>query len=159
MNGSRCRNASAVHRDEEHTLNTTHVIDAVQPPVNPSAGRTSEEVQGLILASLDDAKAEDVLPIDLHGKTSLADMMVIATGRSTTHVGAIADRVTRACKDAGIVPRVEGLPNCDWVLVDASDVIIHILRPEVRQFYNLEKLWGLDRPGEGDSKGAERRAV
>ena len=127
--------------------------------MTPPVGPTSEEIAELVLASLDDAKAEDVLPIDLQGKTSLADMMVIATGRSTTHVGAIADRVTRACKEAGIVPRVEGLPNCDWVLVDASDVIIHILRPEVRQFYNLEKLWGLDRPGEGVGRDDERRAI
>lgn len=100
------------------------------------------------MASLDDAKAEDVLPIDVTGKTSLADTMVIATGRSTTHVSAIADRVTRACKDAGVTARIEGLPHCDWVLVDASDVIVHIFRPEVRQFYNLEKMWGVDRPAE-----------
>ena len=102
----------------------------------------------MILGTLDDAKADDVIPIDLRGKTSLADMMVIATGRSTTHVSAIADRVTRACKDMGVIARVEGLPHCDWVLVDASDVIVHIFRPEVRQFYNLEKLWGVDRPDE-----------
>lgn len=101
-----------------------------------------------ILDSLDDAKAEEVLPIDVKGKTTLADVMVIASGRSTTHVGAIADRVSRACKDAGVIPKVEGLPHCDWVLVDAADVIVHIFRPEVRTFYNLEKLWGLDRPSE-----------
>ena len=88
------------------------------------------------------------MSIDLKGKTSLADVMVIATGRSSTHVGAIADRVTRACKDRGVSAKVEGLSNGDWVLVDASDVIVHIFRPEVRQFYNLEKLWGVDRPGE-----------
>lgn len=82
------------------------------------------------------------------GKTSLADTMVIASGRSVTHVGAIADRVARACKDLGVVARIEGLPHCDWVLVDANDVIVHIFRPEVRQFYNLEKMWGVDRPGE-----------
>ena len=101
-----------------------------------------------ILQSLDDAKAEDVLSIELQGKTTIADTMVVATGRSTTHVGAIADRVTRACKDAGILAKVEGLPHCDWVLVDAGDVIVHLFRPEVRSFYNLEKLWGVDRPSE-----------
>ncbi len=74
--------------------------------------------------------------------------MVIATGRSTTHVGAIADRVVRACKDAGVSVKVEGLPHCDWVLVDAGDIIVHLFRPEVRQFYNLEKMWGVDRPDE-----------
>ena len=101
-----------------------------------------------ILASLDDAKAEEIVSIDLHGKTSLADFMVIASGRSNTHVGAIADRLLRNCKALGITPRVEGLQNCDWVLVDAGDAIVHIFRPEVRQFYNLDKMWGGSRPGE-----------
>ncbi len=75
--------------------------------------------------------------------------MIIATGRSTVHVGAIADKAIKALKAAGVVaPRVEGLPQCDWVLIDAGDVIVHIFRPEVRQFYNLEKMWGGDRPVE-----------
>ena len=75
--------------------------------------------------------------------------MFIATGRSNVHVGSIAERVIQACKGAGLAsPKVEGLPHCDWVLVDASDIIVHIFRPEVRQFYNLEKLWGGDRPAE-----------
>jgi ribosome-associated protein len=74
--------------------------------------------------------------------------MVIATGRSTVHVGAVADRVVKACKEAGVTARVEGLPQCDWVLIDAGDLIVHIFRPEVRQFYNLEKMWGGDRPVE-----------
>ena len=108
----------------------------------------SNALQRIVAASLDDAKADDVLEIDLRGKTSLGDLMLIATGRSTTHVGAIADRVIRACKDVGVAVKVEGLPHCDWVLVDASDVIVHIFRPEVRQFYNLEKMWGVDRPDE-----------
>jgi ribosome-associated protein len=101
-----------------------------------------------ILDSLDDAKAEDVLTIDLEGKTSIADSMVIATGRSNTHVNAIADRVLKACKDTGFATRVEGLPQCDWVLIDAGDMVVHIFRPEVRQFYNLEKMWSVDRPDE-----------
>ena len=102
-----------------------------------------------ISASLEDAKADDVVVIDLHGKTAIADQMIVVTGRSTVHVGAIADRVIKACKAAGLAaPRVEGLPQCDWVLVDAGDAIVHIFRPEVRQFYNLEKMWGGDRPRE-----------
>ena len=102
-----------------------------------------------ILTSLDDSKAEDIVSIDLHGKTSLADAMIIATGRSNIHVGAIADRVIKAFKaSSATTPRVEGLQNCDWVLVDGGDVIVHIFKPEVRQFYNLEKMWGMDRPGE-----------
>lgn len=102
----------------------------------------------MILGGLDDAKAEEVISLDLRGKTTLADTMIVATGRSTTHVGAVADRITRACKDVGVIPKVEGLAHCDWVLVDAGDVIVHIFRAEVRQFYNLEKLWGVDRPSE-----------
>ncbi len=102
-----------------------------------------------VFASLEDSKAEDIVKIDLTGKTSLADTMLIATGRSNVHVGAIADRVARACRESGRpAPRVEGQPWCDWVLIDMGDAIVHIFRPEVRQFYNLEKLWSADRPGE-----------
>lgn len=102
-----------------------------------------------VLGILDGAKAEEVVSIDLTGKTSIADVMIIASGRSNTHVSSIAERVIQSCKAAGLAtPRVEGLPSADWVLVDAGDIVVHIFRPEVRQFYNLEKLWGLDRPGE-----------
>jgi len=93
--------------------------------------------------------------IDLKGKSSMADTMIVASGRSHRHVGAIADHVLRAIKEAGEGrARVEGLPHCDWVLIDAGDVIVHVFRPEVRQFYNLEKMWGGDRPAE-----SARRAV
>lgn len=96
----------------------------------------------LVLASLEDDKAEDIVAIDIRGKSSFADMLVVASGRSQRHVGAIAEHVTQKLKDAGVGPvRVEGLPNCDWVLVDAGDVIVHIFRPEVRSFYDIEKLW------------------
>ena len=79
--------------------------------------------------------------------------MIIATGRSTTHVGAIADRVIRACRDAGYpTPKAEGLRVCDWVLLDAQNAIVHIFRPDVRQFYNLEKMWSADRPGEAQKR-------
>lgn len=131
-----------------HPLATTSAT-AAQPL--PSAGGDLPEADPLvrtILDSLDDAKAEDVVAIDLRGKTSLADTMVVASGRSTTHVSAIADRLLRQCKTSGTATRVEGLTNCDWVLVDAGDAIVHIFRPEVRQFYNLEKMWGGSRPEE-----------
>ncbi|MCZ8181394.1 MAG: ribosome silencing factor [Beijerinckiaceae bacterium] len=99
---------------------------------------------------LDDAKAEDIVSLDLEGKTSLADAMIIASGRSDRHVGAIADRVAFALRERGLPPpRIEGMPVCDWVLIDAGDIIVHLFRPEVRGFYNLEKLWGLGRPQEG----------
>lgn len=103
-----------------------------------------------ILSVLDDAKAEDIITLDLAGKTSLADAMIIATGRSDRHVGAIAERVAFAMKEMKLpAPRIEGVPVCDWVLIDAGDVIVHLFRPEVRGFYNLEKLWGMGRPQEG----------
>jgi ribosome-associated protein len=112
---------------------------------NSPAGMVVQTVQGC----LNDAKAEDIVCIDLNGKTALADTMIIATGRSNTHVGAIAERVIKALKELGVAaPRVEGLANCDWVLVDAGDAVVHLFRPEVRQFYNLEKMWGRDRPSE-----------
>ena len=114
----------------------------------PSGSRIASLVQD-ILGSLDDSKAEEIVEIDLAGKTSIADVMIVATGRSNVHVGAIADRVIKTCKAAGVeAPRAEGMPHCDWVLVDAGDVIVHIFRPEVRQFYNLEKMWSGARPVE-----------
>ena len=101
----------------------------------------------MILATLDDAKAEDTITIDLHGKTSIGDYMVVTCGRSNRHVGAVADRVLEDLEQAGVPDlRVEGMPHCDWVLIDAGDVIVHIFRPEAREFYNLEKMWGSERP-------------
>ena len=99
----------------------------------------------MVLAQLDDAKAEDTVTIDLTGKTTIGDYMVVTSGRSNRQVGAIADRLAKAFGEAGIRGvRVQGLPHCDWVLVDAGDVIVHIFRPEVRTFYNLEKMWAAE---------------
>jgi ribosome-associated protein len=99
----------------------------------------------VVLKSLDDAKAEQTVAIDITGKSSLSDHMVVTSGRSHRHVGAVADQVAKALREAGFgKPRVEGLPHCDWVLVDAGDVIVHIFRPEVREFYNIEKMWAVD---------------
>jgi ribosome-associated protein len=103
----------------------------------------------VVLDTLDAAKAEDVAVIDLKGKTSIGDSMIIASGRSQRHVGAVADHLIKRLKDEGFGrARVEGLPQCDWVLIDAGDVIVHVFRPEVREFYNLEKMWSADRPME-----------
>lgn len=114
-----------------------------------SKGQDSEALVKQILAWLDDAKAEDVLSIDLDGKSSVGDFMVIASGRSDRHVGAIADQVRRKLKDAGQGNvQIEGMETCDWVLLDTGDIIIHVFRPEVREFYNLEKIWQTDRPAE-----------
>ena len=96
----------------------------------------------VILASLEEAKAEDVISIDIRGKSALGDAMVIASGRSNRHVMSICDRLIRDLKDAGHgSPIVEGLENGDWVLLDDGDVIVHVFRPEVREFYNLERMW------------------
>jgi ribosome-associated protein len=91
----------------------------------------------------------------VRGKSSVADAVIVASGRSQRHVGAVADHLLRALKDAGLGrARVEGLPHCDWVLIDAGDVIVHIFRPEVRAFYNIEKIWSVEPPGGRDSRVA-----
>lgn len=95
-----------------------------------------------VLASLDDSKAENIVSIDIQGRSSLGDYMVVASGRSHRHVAAVADHLIKAIKDAGLgTPRLEGLSNADWVLIDTGDVIVHVFRPEVREFYNIEKMW------------------
>ena len=95
-----------------------------------------------ILTSLDDSKAEDVVAIDVEGKTAMCDRIVVASGRSHRHVAALAEHFLTAIKDAGHgIARVEGMPNADWVLIDQGDVIVHLFRPEVRAFYNIEKMW------------------
>ena len=96
----------------------------------------------LVLKSLEDDKAEDIVAIDLSGKTQIADHMVVASGRSSRHVSAIADHLMRRLKEEGFgTANVEGLSQADWVLVDGGDVIVHIFRPEVRDFYRIEDMW------------------
>ena len=133
-------------------LNPLSPREADRLPLRPPSGAQApqdEELRAIARACLEDMKAEDTVEIDLTGKTSIADAMIIASGRSHRHVGAIAERMLEALKQGGFGPaRVEGLPACDWVLIDAGDVLIHIFRPEVRGFYNLEKMWGADRPRE-----------
>jgi len=103
----------------------------------------------IVLESLDDAKAQNTVAIDMTGKSPLSDHMVVTSGRSQRHVGALADQLSKSLKDNGYAkPRIEGLPHCDWVLVDAGDVIVHIFRPEVRDFYNIEKMWQSEPPAE-----------
>lgn len=121
------------------------------PTQRPDAAQTSVTLEdssalaGLITETLEDDKAEELVVIDLDGKSSVADHMIIASGRSGRHVSALADHVLRKLKDIGAGrARVEGLPNADWVLIDAGDVVVHLFRPEVREFYNLERIWGAD---------------
>ncbi len=100
------------------------------------------ELLQIILTSLDDDKAEDVVEIDLRGKSEIADWMVIASGRSSRQVAAIADKLVERVKSAtGRTAKVEGKDASDWVLIDTGDVIVHVFRPEVREFYQLEKMW------------------
>ena len=104
-----------------------------------------EALHDLVLRSLDDDQAQDVVTIPLTGKSNIADHMVIASGRSTRQVASMAQKLTERIKqDLKRTVRVEGLPVADWVLIDADDVIVHIFRPEVRSFYNLERMWAFE---------------
>ena len=109
-----------------------------------------EHLVDLASRSLDDFKAEDVVVIDLEGKSSISDYMIIASGRSTRQVTAMAEHLIEKLKSAGVKGiSIEGLPQGDWALVDAGDIIVHLFRPEVREFYGLEKMWGSDFPASG----------
>jgi ribosome-associated protein len=102
----------------------------------------ADKTLSMVLSRLDDMKAEEPVTIDLRGKSAFSDYMVIASGRSNRHVGSISENVAKGMKEAGFKNiHVEGLPNCDWVLIDCGDVIVHVFRPEVREFYNLERMW------------------
>ena len=143
----------------EHPLNRNTAPSAQEAAAEvTSSTSASEDDQGakapasvvlerLLLERLDDEKAQDIVFIDLKDKSSVADGMIVASGRSHRHVGAMADHLLRALKDSGHgKARVEGLPHCDWVLIDAGDVIVHLFRPEVRAFYNIEKIWSVEPP-------------
>jgi ribosome-associated protein len=116
-------------------------------PAPPTGGANEkiEALHNLVLRSLDDDQAQDVVSIPLAGKSAIADHMVIASGRSTRQVASMAQKLGERIKqELGRNVRVEGLPVADWVLIDADDVIIHIFRPEVRSFYNLERMWAFE---------------
>ena len=106
------------------------------------ADAKSDPLLKLVLEQLDDDQAQEVVTIDLEGKSSIADHMVIASGRSTRQVAAMAQKLAEKVKQEGFGPvKLEGLPAADWVLIDAGDAVVHIFRPEVRSFYNLERMW------------------
>ena len=114
---------------------------------SPDLQRRRGALEDLILKRLDEDKAQDVVFIDLKDKSSVADGLIVASGRSHRHVAALADRLLRTLKEQGHGrARVEGMPHCDWVLIDAGDVIVHLFRPEVRSFYNIEKIWAVEPP-------------
>jgi ribosome-associated protein len=116
-------------------------VTALRPAPMP------EGLKALIETVLDDDQAEAVVAIDLVGKTSIADYMVVASGRNARHISAMAHHIREKAKEAGYgTVETEGEPQCDWVLLDAGDVIVHLFRPEVRSFYNIEKMWGYETP-------------
>ncbi len=114
---------------------------------------SADALRALTLQSLDDDKALDVTCIDLAGKSPVTDVMIIASGRSSRHVSSMAEHLLRRLKEAGHGrAKVEGMPTCDWVLIDAGDAVIHLFRPEVRAFYNLEKMWADDPAGASETE-------
>ena len=111
-----------------------------------SHGHDTDALLRDVTAWLDEAKAENIVAIDLRGKSSMGDYMIIASGRSDRHVGAVADQISKKLREQGAgTVRVEGQPQCDWVVIDTGDIILHLFRPEVREFYNLEKMWSPER--------------
>jgi ribosome-associated protein len=111
-------------------------------PAAPAPDHSAEALHDLVLRSLDDDQAVETISIPLAGKSSIADYMVIASGRSTRQVASMAQKLVEKIKaETGVLSRIEGLPTADWVLIDAGDVVIHLFRPEVRSFYNLERMW------------------
>ena len=118
--------------------------------VAPARSEDADALHALVMQLLDDEQAQEIVSIPLAGKSSIADHMVIASGRSTRQVAAIEGKLAEKVKqDMGATPRIEGLPTADWVLIDAGDVVVHLFRPEVRSFYNLERMWAFgDEAGE-----------
>jgi ribosome-associated protein len=133
------------------------LADPVPAPAADSTPSVDvEALHSLVLQSLDDDQAVEVVTIPLAGKSSIADYMVIASGRSSRQVASMATKLADKIKQQfGRIARIEGLPVADWVLIDADDVIIHLFRPEVRTFYNLERMWAF---GDDEKKPAEASA-
>jgi ribosome-associated protein len=123
-------------------------IEPISAQAIPTATAVPDSLHDLVLRSLEDDQAQDVVSIPLEGKSSVADFMVIASGRSTRQVAAMAQKLSERVKHGGFGHvRIEGLPAADWVLVDAGDVVVHLFRPEVRTFYNLERMWAFGDQG------------
>lgn len=132
----------------ESLLSTQTVVNAPAPSKSSlESQKASKDLSDFLQHVLDENSAQDVIEIDIRGKSSVADYMLVASGRSNRHVGALSDYVIRALKDEGYKDiGIEGQEGCDWVLVDIGDVILHIFRPEVRVFYNIEKIWSVPLP-------------
>jgi ribosome-associated protein len=142
-----------VRRAAQEANALSHSTAAVRQPTAPGLPMTSGQATlasdvllERVLSSLEDDKAEEIVPIPLKGKSEMADYMVVCSGRSSRQVVAIAENLSQRLKVLGVVPKLEGTEQGDWVLVDAGDVIVHVFRPEVREFYNLERIWASDAP-------------
>jgi ribosome-associated protein len=129
--------------------------EAAPAPRTDGANERAEALHDLVLRSLDDDQAVEIVSIPLGGKSNIADYMVIASGRSTRQVASMAQKLSERIKrELGRGVRVEGLPVADWVLIDADDVIVHLFRPEVRSFYNLERMWAFEERAPADRAAA-----
>lgn len=132
------------------TKTPTKGVTITPGPANPkakaakSSAKPVHKLHDMIMKALEQEKGQDLVSIDLAGKSAIADYMVIVTGTSSRQIGGMAEKLCRKLHDAGIRTRMEGKGTGDWVIVDAGDVIVHLFRPEVREFYNLEKLWAAD---------------
>lgn len=114
---------------------------------SPQDSKESRDLANLILDVLDEHSAQDIIEIDIRGKSSISDYMIVTSGRSNRHVGALSDYLIKSLKNIGKKNiGIEGLKSCDWVLIDVGDVIVHLFRPEVRAFYNIEKIWSMPSP-------------
>lgn len=123
-------------------MQSSNAREGISKKTSKAANLAVDDVLKTVTGSLEDSKAEELVTIDIKEKSALADYMVIASGRSNRHVGAIADHLIRALKTLGAgSAKVEGLESADWVLIDTGDIIVHLFRPEVREFYALEKMW------------------
>lgn len=128
---------------EAHTLTASGAVSGMTDPLtSPAIEVEPGSLHALVIEQLDEEQGQEVVSIPLAGKSSMADHMVIASGRSSRQVASIAQKLAEKIKQAGFGPvRMEGLPAADWVVVDAGDVVVHLFRPEVRSFYNLERMW------------------
>jgi ribosome-associated protein len=144
------------HRHKEYSRQMTTVPEGSPQAASqrdvPADNASSQVLLDIILHCLDEAKAEEIVSIDLAGKSTIADHMVVASGRSDRHVSAIGEQLQRKLKDEGFGKvRSEGMEQGDWVLIDAGSIIVHVFRPEVREFYKLERMWSGERPAEGQT--------
>jgi ribosome-associated protein len=129
---------------KEATASPLKVVSAMPNNARPENDAV-DDLYALIMSQLDDDQAQEIVSIPLEGKSSVADHMIVASGRSTRQVAAMAQKLAEKIKQGGFGPaRIEGLPQADWVLIDAGDVVVHLFRPEVRSFYNLERMWSFD---------------